>query len=208
MKETGLIYGTEMVRAILEGRKSQTRRTRGLEKINENPDEWGFSFLHSFSATEWHQREEFYFMHTSGEQIGVKCPYGGVGDLLYGKEVWGVSPDLNNVKPSDIPIYEPIWYKATDTMGHVDFKWRSSRFMPKRMARIWQEITRVRPERLDAITEEDAKAEGVVTCLNAAFTDYRHHFMVLWDSLNTKRGHGWETNPWCWVIESKRIEPR
>jgi len=78
--------------------------------------------------------------------------------------------------------------------------------MPRWASRITLEITELRVERLQEITEEDAKAEGVGCCPNQAYTDYRHHFMVLWDSLNAKRGYNWASNPFVWVITFRRVQ--
>jgi hypothetical protein len=101
-------------------------------------------------------------------------------------------------------------------------KWRSGRFMPKWAARIRLEITGIRVERLQDITEEDAKAEGIefadtaldgrlyrdYSCKKLSFTSSPiESYQSLWDSINTKRGFGWTTNPWVWVIEFKWIIP-
>lgn len=82
-------------------------------------------------------------------------------------------------------------------------------FMPKAAARIWLEITNVRVERLQEITEEDARAEGFVDSWditnNRLFCTARENFEGLWNTLNLKRGYGWEANPWVWVIEFKKV---
>ena len=87
----------------------------------------------------------------------------------------------------------------------IDSKWRPSIFMPRWASRILLEITEVRAERLQEITEEDAVAEGVKSyyTLPSGETTARYHFSVLWDSLNAKCGYGWDKNPWVWVISFK-----
>jgi hypothetical protein len=80
--------------------------------------------------------------------------------------------------------------------------------MPKEAARIFLKVTDVRVERLQDITEEDAIAEGMSKTLvdGVVFISAKGNFHVLWDSLNIKRGYGWEANPWVWVIEFERVE--
>lgn len=83
----------------------------------------------------------------------------------------------------------------------------SSRFMPKVAARIWLEVVNVRLERLQEIRENDAKAEGVAPHPNPhMYYPYCEVFVTLWDSLNEKRGYGWDVNPWVWVIEFKPVK--
>ena len=117
-----------------------------------------------------------------------------------------------------------IWYAADcdDIRQHRDDRlvkrWRPSIHMPRWASRITLEITRVRVERVQDITEADAKAEGVSPVMvdSGGFTqwdapidipDYIEPFADLWDKLNAPRGHGWAVNPWLWVIDFERIKP-
>ena len=85
--------------------------------------------------------------------------------------------------------------------------WRPSIHMPKLAARIWLEITRVQVEKVQDITEADAKAEGAEpVCGLDQKPDYRGGFYFLWDSINAKRGFGWDVNPWVWVVEFKVVK--
>jgi hypothetical protein len=195
MKETPILYKREMVKAILDGRKTKTRRLNGLEKINENPDDWMVVKYLERSNELWFKHKE------SGEVIYVKCPFGKAGDLLWVRETWG-------------EIIGGIVYKASDLPDNVvdNLRWKPSLFMPKSVCRLWLRIKDIRVERLQDITEEDAKAEGVtlrdniVKENNPEFTHkYRWAFCLLWESIN-KKTHPWESNPWVWVIEFERVE--
>jgi hypothetical protein len=104
--------------------------------------------------------------------------------------------------------------------GLAPCAWRPSIYMPRRASRITLEITEVRVQRVQAITREDARAEGIseylhefigVPSTEADADVWRNHttvenFAALWDSLNAKHGFGWDANPWVWVIEFKRLE--
>jgi hypothetical protein len=149
-----------------------------------------------------------------------KCRYGQVGDKLWFKEAWATEKRLDHLEPSEIgnAAIVPLWYKADDNPvidGEPERgKWRSGRFMPKWAARIWLEITKVRVEKLQEITEEDAKAEG---CPSIMTRDINYQlidgviptfwFEEKWNDLNTKRGYGWDSNCWVWVLEFKKVKP-
>lgn len=202
-KERPIIFGGEMVRAILENRKSQTRRVCKKQPI-DNPVQhhlkggdfalWRFDFKNEVGDT--------YYDTT-------RCPYGKVGDRLWVRETWMLYNHMGTFV-GNIPKQPPkdlsVGYKADGLDKDNLFTWRSSRFMPKWAARIWLEITNIRVERVQDINEQDAKAEGVVR-LNTYRTEtpmidmFRH----LWNVLNAKRGFGWEKNPWVWEIEFKRV---
>jgi hypothetical protein len=103
----------------------------------------------------------------------------------------------------------PTIYGETIKYGKADgLKWRPSIFMPKEAARLFLQVANVRVERLQDITEEDALKEGVKAYgpNNCSGTSARIAFAELWDSLNEKRGYGWNTNCWVWVIEFERVE--
>ena len=209
VKERPIIFSTEMVRAILDGTKTMTRRTWGLEKINKDPDNWiwleGSSMVNQGRFTFYNDKEDSILV--------IKCPYGGVGDFLVIKETWASENRYNHLKPSEIPDTAKIFYLASESydpfkMGII----RPSIFMPYKFSRGKFEITKVRVERLQEITEEDAIAEGIKVVDNTSEKIYsppnypdihRDIFIGLWDSLNAKRGYGWETNPFVWVLSFK-----
>ena len=179
MKEHPIIFSTDMVRAILDGKKTMTRR------VIKNPERYE------------HIRE-----------CDFCCPYGQVGDRLWVRETLVITGG----RGSEYVAYKADGYELDK--GIFPEKWRPSIFMPRWASRITLEITEVRVERVQEITEEDAIKEGICVVDNTEDGIYsspnypdihRDIFMYLWDSLNTKRGYGWEVNPWVWVIEFKRV---
>ena len=190
-----IIFSTPMVRAILEGRKTQTRR---VIKIDDAPENWKISIAGTSIVRT--------------EPYDVKLPRYAAGDILWVRETWAKRIHSDN----------RYYYKADNNLGAIfnreDDKWRSPIFMPREAARIFLQVTNVRVERLQDITEEDAIAEGlnIGTVDNEKYAKNNAYrlladnlpvamFADLWDSLNAKRGYGWEKNPWVWVIEFEKI---
>jgi hypothetical protein len=180
VKERPILFSGPMVRAILDGQKTQTRRI-----VKPQP---------SIEGQEPHL---------------VRCPYGVPGDRLWVRETWG---EGGMTKPGDPASYAADWPDA----GAIR-KWRPSIHMPRWASRIDLEVTAVRVERLQAITEEDARAEGAAHRiarggdLSGALegeTPIQHvaHFRDLWDSINGERTP-WASNPWVWVVSFKRVRP-
>lgn len=207
MKETPILLKGVMVLATKENRKTQTRRLRGLEKINENPDlchEVVPSLLSNIGDL-W----DFRMKDKNGypdNPIAIKCPYGKPGDRLWVRETWTEMLDpiqrISRVKGRMIPFY-----KAEE--GYLDtVKWKPSIHMPKKYARLWLEITDIRVERIQDISIGDVYAEGA---LNYERGDGPWNdpyaiptFQKLWNSINEKHGYGWSKNSWVWVIEFKK----
>jgi hypothetical protein len=210
-----------MVQAILEGRKTETRRTRGLDKINENPDAWQFKGIDHTGEYIFYN-PTFYDEH-NGLSIAIKCPYGQVGDQLWVRETWASEyrtrvyykadmmsyGNCNEVGLVDgITIYDKKMFPVAIQHGQIS-KWKSPRFMFRWASRITTENTKIRVERVQEIDKKDkydqdigggAWKEGFrCPCPTAAF-------MLYWESLNGKRGYGWIKNPWVWVIEFKDIK--
>lgn len=188
MREHGLQFCSEMVLAFLEHRKTMTRRTQGLEKINENPDEW------ELSTTE---PEDGYWLFRNKATLAieaVKCPY-AVGDRVYAKEGLYHAPFSSG--GSAIGGYVADYSKVE---GMREWRWKRktlpSMFMPKWAARIWRPITAIRCERLQQISEADILREGCPQI--EASTGLRiQWFKLLWQRLNGKK-HPWASN--CWVF--------
>jgi hypothetical protein len=199
-----ILFNTEMVRAILDGRKTCTRRI--CKDANEytvpdmdfyNADRRTYA-VHNFADKE--QMEQL----STAERTCPICP----GDILYVRETW-CKGYLMNAK-------ERYYYKADDN----DFlcTWHPSTNMPKQAARIWLRVMDVRVERLQDVTEDGAKAEGAIDnrgFIHSPENEYdrihtaRDHFIKIWNSTIKKSDldrYGWDASPWVWVIEFERCE--
>ncbi len=207
-----ILMSTEMVKATLEDRKGQTRR---VIKLKPHP-----------TGHDWHAPfcQDDYWVFTAGfglaaRQQRIKCPY-QVGDRLWVRETWQDYCPIwkghwcgHGTKEGIAKEHQPV-YKADEPEkwlrdGRPPVKWKPSIFMPKWASRLTLEITGVRVERVQEISEEDARAEGIILpeyIAMVGWPTYHHQFMLLWDSLNAKRGCGWDVNPWVWVLEFKRVE--
>ncbi len=216
MEERPILFSGEMVSAILDGRKTQTRRV-----IKPQPPAlWdacaacaGCFCFYRASDPDFHGYK--------------KCPYGQPGDRLWVRETWASLDSVDHLSPKDIELlcrdagYKTgpcgdLWYQADNSYRQwgddkqTKGKWRPSIHMPRWASRINLEITDVRVERLQDITEDDAVAEGVQYFITSgkmtrSEMSMRSAFADLWDSINFKRGYGWDTNPWVWVVEFKRL---
>ena len=210
VKERPILFNTEMVKAILDGRKTMTRRV-----IKPQPYEGcGHIRVEYFYPTkidrhgEEYPGDKIFGAYSLDGEWGCKCPYGQVGDRLWVRETWdytGQGLDCvykADAKPTDIFPWE---------------KYKPSIFMPRWASRITLEITGIRAERLWDITEDDAFAEGVNGgCLDCGYPQpckciipnpsYTDSFIYLWDSINTKRGHPWANNDWTWPISFRRVD--
>ena len=190
-KETGIIMSGNHPVKILDGPKTQTRRTYGLEMVNDNPDLWVLlgRYVDGYND-KWRFRR-----HGIDEEVIIKCPYGGIGDLLWVRETHQFELDgegeyLRTLYKADGGDYSD-WGTESNP-----FKWRPSIHMFRKDSRIERIITGLRPERLQAITNADAKAKGCVADDRGSESDNYHN---LWDKLNGKR-YPWAGNWWVWVI--------
>lgn len=210
MAEKPILFSGAMVQAILAGRKTQTRRV-----FREFVDASGVWEEDQYSPGEWWTEED-------GVPLGYfRCPYGSRGDTLWVRETWRPE-ELGENSPDGAEGLDGTRYKAdgafrsiensreaSDLFGEARYKflkagheWRPSIFMPRWASRLTLRITGVRVERLQNISEADARAEGV-----SAWNDTKDgtvfvpEFKLLWDSVNAKRGYGWVSNPWVWVVE-------
>jgi len=229
MKETGILFRAPMVLAILNGRKTQTRR---LMKPQYGGDQLVTPQWFSPTVEDKHGQlsdgKPIFGTYDLDGEFGVKFPYGAPGDRLWVRETW--TPDHADFYP-----HFPICYRAdfgpeyerengkvfsSEQNAWFPFKWRPTIFMPRRVCRITLEITSVRVERLNAISEADAKAEGAGTLPNpcgyadtthfACCKEYPHSckekFEHLWRNINGS--DSWEANPWVWCIEFIRLMDR
>lgn len=224
-----ILFNTEMVRAILDGRKACTRRLprKQIEEKYLEYEEWVCAVAPPGST--WLSEKEFYEEYP---------PY-QLGDILYVRETWCGLPVNEAGHFRGHPIY---YYRADGDLRPEGWRgaWQPSIHMPKEAARIWLKVTDVRVERLQEITEDGAEAEGMPDSLDypvdkaycplckgegiigtvdvhslghmdvdCPYCDsYRKRFENLWNSINQKSldSYGWDANPWVWVIEFERCE--
>ncbi|KQJ07405.1 hypothetical protein [Escherichia coli] len=216
--ERGMIFNGEMVRAILDGRKTQTRRIMKIQPSDGfHPTHNGFDLD---SKAHWYtpgvvdkngylQPAKKDVFGVADENEGYTCPFGAVGDRIWVRETWA----RYNI---DQDSHDMAYRATTPEDWPKEGRWRPSIHMPRWASRILLEITDVRVERLNDISEEDARAEGIIDggCLNCGEPepcgcanpepDATDAFAYLWQSIYGQEN--WNANPWVWVIEFKRIE--
>jgi hypothetical protein len=233
MKERPIIMCAEMVRATLEGRKTQTRRTKGLEEINKNPDEWIF-----IGKNESYNRWYFTHRHKKENHI-IHCPCGQVGDRLWVRETWRIGAwdeDYEHIAidyetdnyarrewltiPDDYSggKFLKYWQQSCedcvkagrDTDENGKYHWQPGqspcRWRSSRFMPRWASriILGITDERVERVQNiNSADMYREGISMDGALAE----FIKLWDSLNAKRGYGWGKNPWVWVIEFRRIKP-
>lgn len=199
MRERPILFSAPMVRALLDGRKTQTRRVvRAAEGCTV-----GVYSQDGRGVVEVVNVEE------DGDPADlppIACPYGVPGDRLWVRETFSIKCGHEASEHAGCVLYyadEGERYKAVLNASPPK---KPSIFMPRWASRITLEVTKVRVQRLKEITGEDALAEGVVEQNSevdpGAFARVRFGF--LWDSLNAKRGYSWESNPWVWAITFRR----
>ena len=209
MKERPILFSGPMVRAILEGRKTQTRRiAKDRDGITVHPNGQ--------------------VLARGGWLPELCCPYGKPGDRLWVKETFQMHTTLAGIRVTYREGNADAWIEPPETWEGIpdDNHWRPSLFMPRWASRITLEIESVRVERLQEISEEDAIAEGIIAprceLCGYTFADARFQmdhrlckapephsatlaYRELWESIN---GPGsWDANPWVWVIQFRRITP-
>ncbi|MQU04842.1 hypothetical protein [Pseudomonas helleri] len=210
IKERPILFLAPMVRAILEGRKTVTRRSVKATKAHAN----GFMMLdHGKGWRPYNAFGDFASDH-EGMEYPIACPYGKPGDRLWARETCFI----NDYREASVPEQEranyDIHYRAdgiTDFEGEEELiRWRPSIHMPRWASRILLEVTDVRVERLQDITEEQALAEGIKKHSDGGYhvEDGKHYsdslvesFACLWSSV----GGDWDANPWVWCVSFKRI---
>lgn len=212
MKERPILFTGPMVRAILDRRKTQTRRVvKPQPTWSESGQRWGWSSKDGCHSFIW-PNERGYPVHAGMPKC---CPYGVPGDRLWVRETWGWHRDFD---PHKTQLGHGLLAWKAGSSGCPDTLiagWKPSIFMPRWASRITMEIVSVRVQRVQEITENDAKAEGIVTgpvglwsgCSESDAHGAVAQYRKLWDSINAKRGFGWGVNPWVWAIEFKRITP-
>lgn len=215
MKERPILFSGPMVRAILDGRKTQTRRVIKPQPYCPTPE--GDYYPDPYAKTHywcfWGKRGTD--AHNKCSVPLFRCPYGQPGDRLWVRETWATDSQVDNVMPRDLSKGEPIYYAASNvwrTTGCQPIlrgKLRPSIFMMPWMSRILLQVTNVRVERLQDISEADVISEGVRD-LGNGFGEFNHArgmqravFHHAWEQINGPES--WDANPWVWVIEFKRV---
>lgn len=259
MKEHPIIMAAESVRAIIDGRKTMTRRVMEPQPYvsDSNPPTFrdaergdlfvcpdllptterrGFVIAECEGPGQWHCMGQRQF-------ADKHCPYGAPGDRLWVREKF-CSPEngivgywadaecgawmgdggggrvwMHHGVIMESPAYEQRFQNdqrwRTFGIGKYGGRWRSPVHMPRWASRLTLEVVSVRVERVQSISEADAIAEGVDVMFNTkmraigdprALTVRQRAFGMVWDHFNAKRGYPWESNPWVWVIEFKRLQ--
>lgn len=222
MKERGIIFNGEMVRAILSGRKTQTRRE---VKFYLEQSEYDNDLFHIGGVTKKRQvvscksgklevpAGAYYSLTIERAGVISRCPY-QVGDRLYVRETFGFEIRSVGGSPHEQLVFQaskPNAVRFTDCNGkEYPVKWTPSIHMPKKYSRIWLEITDIRVERLNDISRADAIKEGATYFSLSERFDVEENakkwFSDLWQSIYG--AESWNANPWVWVIEFRVIDGR
>lgn len=237
-KERPILFSAPMVRAILDGRKTMTRRP-----VKEpRPDATRvFSQVAALTSIDAEPGTEFWrWDYPAGISRGFRCPYGQAGDRLWVRETWGIRDvrnawcrdSIKGLSAEDVLAEAGVEYAAS--LDEEGAHWRPSIHMPRWAARITLEVTDVRVERLQAITEKSVYAEGVqipvttdgcppgkaavLHSISGRFPSIRYarpgadtvdivraHFASAWDTIHG--ADAWAGNPWVWAVSFKRIVP-
>lgn len=219
-----------MVQALLDGRKTQTRRIL-TPQPHERAKCHGCAIAREYLGPRWQGK---YLAYMDDGQV-IPCKLGMPGDRLWVKETYRMRREWDEFSPKNLPVKfagesaeqlewlreQYIHYETCpQPNGKLTGRIRQSIYMRKWMSRIELEITNIRVERLQAIGEADAIAEGVSGASGALGTDDIimesmpfnmprpiRRYWLLWNSINGKGGYPWESNPWVWVLEFRRVEP-
>jgi hypothetical protein len=204
--EKPILFSAEMIRAILDGRKMQTRRViKGLDNH--------VNFFYPLKDGRWESGEDYF--DGDGEIFAnIKCPYGKSGDELWVREnfqIYRRNVEAQTVLTKYKHPNKFLWHGLTVREWEKFNKWKkpfspkSKLFMFRSLSRIQLKITNIRVERVQDISEEDILDEGI------GLKDWDSGDVLIakwiktWNSINKDRGYGWEENPWVWIVEFERI---
>lgn len=204
MTDKPILFSGPMVRALLEGRKTQTRRV-----LTPQPDKGKTAFVQL--ARDGRNYAVVHSSHSYGDQVMAE-PVIAVGYRLWVREAWHTSQAYEDLPPRNMGGEEPVLYAADDrlrTNGWSSADWRQGRLrvgihMPRWASRLTLIVTDVRVQRVQEISEGDVYAEGAMERPSGprfgsdvtARDNAHRHFRALWDTLNARRGFGWDVNPW------------
>ena len=198
MADKGIIFSAAMVRALLDGRKTQTRRLLSLR---------GYRGFREFGPSDtagydWHfRRADACWCDVTEGRLRELLPYAS-GDRLYVRENFQMLSFGDYAPTKHWPA--DVRYAATDTLADSDkdvrgYPWRPCIHMPRFASRLWLEVTDVQVQRVAGISHADAKAEGVDWQADYGLSP-REHFAALWNSLHGKPGERWEDSPWIVAV--------
>jgi hypothetical protein len=210
MTERPIIFSGAMVRAILAGRKTQTRRVvKGVEFVGgrgqeNDPGQWGFCDADG----------DYHLIDLSlplpgrrgGPPYRIWCPYGEPGDRLWVRESFRISGHEDcDRRIAECATREHCHYRADPDEPPAPGQWKPSIFMPRHVSRITLEVEAVRAERLQDISAVDVGAEGIDASCYSPGPDWpiQNAMRVGWDAINGKRNGGayqWSANPWVWAL--------
>ncbi|EMG36581.1 hypothetical protein PCS_02593 [Desulfocurvibacter africanus PCS] len=207
MKERPILFSGPMVKAILDGRKTMTRRVVKPQPAGAD--------INSALGGKWLSKRFNGLALPKIVDLPMECPYGQPGERLWVRETW---QQVGSCDPGYL-VFRATYPRCLPSglenvpqdIRDAGYRWRPSIHMPRWACRLALEVVSVRVERLQEISEEDARAEGA----NIYDWEYgngeapendREAFRCLWDSINAKRGFGWGVNPWVWGVEFKRVE--
>ncbi len=227
VKERPILFNAEMVKRILDGRKTQTRR---LVKPQPKPStvhpeckpSLGIDYLGRLNVT-WitptSKPDHFY----RDFDFPINCPYGKSGDRLWVRETWAVGKGYEGLSPRDVPkeSFIKIWYLADGPKPDWAGRTRVSIHMPRYFSRINLAVGKTSVEQIQEITWKDSISEGIYGPLCGHnfdeywknYTSYRDEFVspidsfhTLWDSIHSNDGFDWHSNPFVWVVEFKLLD--
>lgn len=209
VKMKPILFSTPMVQAILDGSKTQTRRVVKPQPVDfVNDPHYDIQIPYKGNMVNG---------IPLGKQVGglspaIKCPYGQPGDILWVRETWQQRSEKAQLMGFDKYIHKAGWKYCTDG------GWKPSIHMPKEACRLFLRMKSARVERLQDMSEKDARAEGVKKTYSEAsqmifYKDYLnpdcewrspiYSFQSLWESING--AESWDANPWVWVVEFERV---
>ncbi|MBB6286101.1 MULTISPECIES: hypothetical protein [unclassified Pseudomonas] len=209
IKERPILFSAPQVSAILEGRKTVTRRA---VKVQPHIDASG-----NFCVGSSNYGQDGYGKPVTKHFVNGCCPYGKPGDRLWVRETWA------RIRVAQAPDQEWVVYRECDNRTDYGGPWKPGIHMFRRDSRILLEITDVRVERLQDISEEQALAEGIIPHVRGGWHWHPHDpanvddwhqfgfktpvwaFHDLWAGINGQEN--WDANPWVWVVEFKRVTP-
>jgi hypothetical protein len=213
VKERPILFTGEMVQRLLDGSKTQTRRL--VKTVPLRGDAVGVRVVGEYPTVVRLTDEGLVWNPNGPFEDAVPfphpekcCPYGLPGDQLWVKETFCLAFDTNTCERTGGYHYRADGYEVVHVDDHSRSPWKPSIHMPRAASRIQRELTDVRLERVQEITEQDAIAEGIGVVYGTHWMDTskRRGFRDLWNGFYGDRDFGWDKNPWIWAMSFKEIK--